>query len=158
MVAALNFAPVIAAWVIGRRISVQHAIVGMAVVGIWVEFVAFSVQTLSESLAVAAFMTAAALLHSKARMPAVVAAGALLALAGLFRFQFGPAMAVFGAIMAGKDWRLWKGLIIGAVPVVIGGALIDVAMGCGLTSGSTPITGSISPKGKCRRSRGTVIP
>ena len=129
MVAALNFAPVIAAWVIGRRISVQHAIVGMAVVGIWVESVAFSVQTLSESLAVAAFMTAVALLHSKARMPAVVAAGALLALAGLFRFQFGPAMAVFGAIMAGKDWRLWKGLIIGAVPVVIGGALIDVAMG-----------------------------
>lgn len=129
MVATLNFAPVIAAWFIGRRISIQHAIVGMAVVGIWVEFVAFSVQTLSESLAVAAFMTAAALLHSKARMPAIVAAGALLALAGLFRFQYGPAMAVFGAVMAGKDWRLWKGLIIGAVPMVIGGALIDIAMG-----------------------------
>ena len=129
LVAALNFAPVIAAWFIGRRISLQHAIVGMAVVGIWVESVAFSVQTLSESLAVASFMTAAALLHSKVRMSAIVAAGALLALAGLFRFQFGPAMAVFGAIMAGTDWRLWKGLLIGAIPVVLGGALIDVAMG-----------------------------
>jgi hypothetical protein len=53
----------------------------------------------------------------------------LLALTGLFRFQFGPAAAVFGAIIAGKDWRIWKGLIIGALPVVIGGALIDLAMG-----------------------------
>ena len=129
MIAVLNFAPVVAAWFIGRRISLQHAIVGMAVVGIWVESVHFSVQTLSESLAVAAFMSAAALLHSKAKMPAIVAAGALLALAGLFRFQFGPAMAVFGAMMAGKDWRIWKGLILGSIPVVIGGAVIDLAMG-----------------------------
>ena len=37
MIAALNFAPVFAAWVIGRRISVQHAIVGMAVVAVWVD-------------------------------------------------------------------------------------------------------------------------
>lgn len=129
MIAALNFAPVIAAWFIGRRISLQHAIVGMAVVAIWVESVHFSVQTLSESLAVAAFMTAAALLHFRARMPAIVTAGALLALAGLFRFQFGPAMAVFGAMMAGKDWRIWKGLILGAIPVVVGGAIIDIVMG-----------------------------
>jgi hypothetical protein len=129
MVAALNFAPVIAAWVIGRRISLQHAIVGMAVIGFWVESVAFSVQTLSESLAVACFMTAAALLHGKARMPSIVAAGALLAFTGLFRFQFGPAAAVFGALMAGKEWRIWKGLVIGAIPVVLGGALIDLAMG-----------------------------
>ena len=31
-------------------------------------------------------------------------------------------------MMAGKDWRVWKGLIIGAIPVVLG-ALIDIAMG-----------------------------
>lgn len=129
MVAALNFAPVVAAWVIGRRISLQHAIVGMAVVGIWVESVAFSVQTLSESLGVAAFVTAAALLHRKAKMQALVAAGALLALACLFRFQFGPAAALFGAMMAGKDWRIWKGLIIGGLPVILAGGLIDLAMG-----------------------------
>ena len=129
MVAALNFAPVAAAWVIGRRISLQHAIVGMAVVGIWVESVAFSVQTLSESLGVAAFLTAAALLHSKARQPAVVAAGALLALTVLFRFQFGPAAALFGAMMAGRDWRIWQGLILGGLPVVIAGGLIDISMG-----------------------------
>lgn len=129
MFAALNFAPVIAAWFIGRRISLQHAVVGMAVVAIWVESVAFSVQTLSECLAVAAFLSAAALLHSKAKMPAIVAAGALLAFGGLVRFQYGPALALFGAMMAGRDVRMWKGLIAGGVPVVIGGALLDMAMG-----------------------------
>lgn len=129
MVAALNFAPVVAAWVIGRRISLQHAIVGMAVVGLWVESVAFSVQTLSESLGVAAFMAAAALLHRHAKMPAIVAAGALLALACLFRFQFGPAAALFGAMVAGRDQRIWKGLILGGLPVVVAGGLIDLAMG-----------------------------
>ena len=129
MVAALNFVPVIAAWAIGRRISLQHAIVGTAVVAIWVESVAFSVQTLSESLGVAAFMAAAALLHKQAKMPAIAGAGALLALACLFRFQFGPAAALFGAMMAGKDLRMWKGLVLGSLPVVVAGGLIDVAMG-----------------------------
>ena len=129
MIAALNFVPVIAAWFIGRRFSLQHAIVGMAVVGLWVESVHFSVQTLSESLAVAAFFAAAALLHDGARTRSIVAAGALLALGGLFRFQYGPAFAVFGAMMAGRDWRIWKALIIGGLPVVIAGGLVDVAMG-----------------------------
>lgn len=129
MFAALNFAPVIAAWFIGRRISLQHAVVGMAVVGVWVESVAFSVQTLSESLAVAAFLAAAALLHAKSKTPAIILAGALLALGGLARFQYGPALAVFGAMMAGRDLRIWKGLMLGALPVVLGGALIDIAMG-----------------------------
>lgn len=129
MIAALNFAPVIAAWYLGARLSRQHAIVAMAVAAIWVECVYFSVQTLSESLAVACFLTAAALIHAKARMGAIIAAGALMALAGLMRFQFGPAIAVYGILIAGKDLRLWKGLVVGGLPVVIGGAAIDIAMG-----------------------------
>jgi phosphatidylinositol glycan class B len=129
MVAAVNLAPVIAAWFIGKRISTQHAVVAMAVMAIWVESVLFSVQTLSESLAVSCFMAAAALLHSRARLGAIAAAGFLMALAGLMRFQFAPAIAVYGAVVAGKDWRLWKGLLIGGLPVVIGGGLLDLAMG-----------------------------
>ncbi|MBA3666419.1 MAG: hypothetical protein H0W65_01680 [Sphingomonas sp.] len=129
MLAAFNLAPVWAAWVIGRRQSLQHAIVAMAVIALWVECVLFSVQVLSESLAVSCFLVAAALLHSKARMPAIVAAGALMALAGLMRFQFGPAIAVYAVLIAGKDLRLWKGLIAGGIPVVLGGAAIDLAMG-----------------------------
>ena len=129
MVATINLAPVVAAWFIGARISRQHAVVAMAVTAIWVECVLFSVQTLSESMAVACFMTAVALLHSKARMRSIVAAGALMGIAGLMRFQFGPAIAVYAAMVAGKDARLWKGLLVGGIPVVIGGGLLDIAMG-----------------------------
>lgn len=129
MVAAVNIAPVIAAWFIGKRISQLHAIAGMAVMALWVQSVLFSVQTLSESLAVACFMTAVALLHRNARLGAIVGAGALMALAGLCRFQFGPAIAVFAMLVAGKDVRIWKGLIAGGVPIAIAGGLLDVAMG-----------------------------
>lgn len=129
MVAAANFAPVIAAWFIGKRISLLHAIAGMAMMGLWVQSVLFSVQTLSESLAVSCFMVAVALLHRRARFGAIVGAGALMALAGLFRFQFAPAIAVYGALVAGKDWRLWKGLVAGGLPVVVAGGLLDVAAG-----------------------------
>ena len=129
MIAVLNFTPVVAAWFIGARISRQHAVVAMAVTAIWVECVLFSVQLLSESLAVACFMAAVALLHKQARMRSIVAAGALMAIAGLMRFQFGPAIAVYAIIVAGKDKRLWKGLLAGGIPVVIGGGLLDLAMG-----------------------------
>ena len=129
MVAVLNFAPVAAAWFIGARISRQHAVVAMAVTAIWIECVLFSVQILSESLAVSCFMAAVALLHTKARMRSIVAAGALMAIAGLMRFQFGPAIAVYAALVAGRDVRLWKGLLVGGIPVVIGGGALDLAMG-----------------------------
>jgi hypothetical protein len=129
MFAALNIAPVVAAWFIGRRMSRQHGIVAMAVMAVWVECVLFSVHTLSESLAISCFLTAVVLLHARARMPAIVAAGMLMGLAGLMRFQFGPAIAVYALIVAGRDWRLWKGLLLGGIPVVIGGGLLDLAMG-----------------------------
>ena len=129
MVALLNLAPVAAAWVIGSRISRQHAVVAMAVTAIWVECVLFSVQILSESLAVSCFMAAVALLHRKARMRSIVAAGALMGIAGLMRFQFGPAIALYAVLVAGRDARLWKGLLAGGIPVVIGGGLLDIAMG-----------------------------
>jgi len=129
LVAAVNLAPVAAAWFIGKRISQLHAIVGMAVMALWVQSVLFSVQTLSESLSVSCFMAAAALLHRNARFGAIVGAGALMALAGLFRFQFGPAIAVYAVLVAGKDWRMWKGLMLGGLPVVAAGGLLDLAMG-----------------------------
>ena len=129
LVAVFNIAPVIAAWFIGKRISPLHAIVGMGVMALWVQSVLFSVQTLSESLALSCFMVAVALLHRNARFWAIVAAGALMALAGLFRFQFGPAIAVYAALVAGNDRRVWAGLVAGGLPVVIAGGLLDIAMG-----------------------------
>lgn len=129
MVAAFNLAPVVAAWFIGRRCSNQHAIVAMAVMAIWVESVLFSVQILSESLATSCFFIAAALLHPKARLSSIALAGMMLALACLMRFQFGPAIAAYCLLVARTDWRIWKGLLLGGVPVIIGGGLLDLVMG-----------------------------
>jgi phosphatidylinositol glycan class B len=129
LVAAANFTPVIAAWFIGKRISTAHAIVGMAVMALWVESVFFSVQTLSESLSVACFFAAVALLHREARFGAIVGAGALMALAGLFRFQFGPAIALYALLIAGMDRRIWAALLAGGLPVIVVGGLLDIAMG-----------------------------
>jgi hypothetical protein len=128
-VAALNIAPVVAAWYLGNRSSRSHAIVAMLVVAIWVESVLFSVQTLTESLALACFLPAAAMLRRGAAGPIVVASGALLALACLLRFQYAPAIGAYAVVLAGRDLRLWRGLLMGGVPVIIGGGLIDLAMG-----------------------------
>ncbi len=129
LVALLNSTAIVSACVIGARSGRQHAIVAMAVTAIWVECVLFQVQTLSESLAVASFLGGAALLHAGARMRSVVAAGVLMALAGLLRFQFAPAIAVYALLVARGDWRLWRGLVAGGIPVVIAGGAIDLAMG-----------------------------
>ena len=129
MVALINLSPVVAAWFIGARQSRQHAIVAMAVMAVWVECVYFSVHILSESLATSLFLAAAALLHDKAKFRAIVAAGFLMGLAGLMRFQFAPAIAIYAAMVAGRDRRLWKGLLAGGLPVVALGAGIDMAMG-----------------------------
>ena len=128
LVALVNLSPVVAAWFLGARSSRQHAIVAMAVAALWVECILFSVQTLSESMAVACFLPAAVLLRSEARLRSIALAGFLMALAGLLRFQFAPAIMVFALLIAGRDARVWKGLLIGGIPVVIGGAAIDAAM------------------------------
>lgn len=128
-VVIVNLAPVVAAWFIGARSSRRHAILAMAVVAIWVESVLFSVQTLSESFAVACFLPAVALLRPAASTRAIVAAGALMALAGLFRYHFAPAIALFALLSAGRDWRMWRGLILGGLPIFVAGAAIDLAMG-----------------------------
>ena len=129
LVAAFNSVTIVAAWFIGARLSRQHAIVAMAVTAVWLECVLFSVQTLSESMAIACFLPAVVLLRPEARLRSIALAGFLMAVAGLLRFQFAPAIAVYAVLVAGRDLRMWKGLLIGGLPVVIGGAAIDLAMG-----------------------------
>ena len=128
-IAAMNISPVVAAWFIGARASRQHAIVAMAVVAIWIESVLFSVQTLSESLAIACFLPAVALFRREASATRIAGAGVLMALAGLLRFQFAPAIAVYAVLVAGRDGRAWRWLVMGGLPVVLFGAAIDMAMG-----------------------------
>lgn len=54
LVSLFNLSAVIAAWVIGRRQSLQHAIVAMAVTATWIETVLYGGQVLSETLATSA--------------------------------------------------------------------------------------------------------
>ena len=52
-----------------------------------------------------------------------------MALAGLFRFQFGPAIAIFALLTAGRDRRMWAALLLGGAPVILAGGLLDIATG-----------------------------
>ena len=118
---------VAAAWAIGRRSSRWHGLVAMAVVALWSEAVVMSVHVLSESIASAAVLGAAALMAGDRKR--WIAAGALCALAGVLRFHYGPAIAVLAIGAAWGEWRRLGWMAIGAVPVLTASALGDVVMG-----------------------------
>jgi len=129
-VAAAGFCliAVAAAWTIGRRTSHWNGVVAMAAVALWSEAVVMSVHVLTESMASAAVLGAAALMAGENRRRWIVA-GALCALAGVLRFQYGPAIAV---LMIGASWGEWRRLAYmaaGVVPLLVASAGIDLAMG-----------------------------
>ena len=128
-VMAVSLLTVVAAWIIGRRTSPRHAIVAMAVMAIWYEQIYWSAHLLSETLATALFLGGAALIEAKAKRGAVIAGGALLALAVVLRFHYAVAAVVFLLLAIGLDWKRWGWLIAGAVPVVAVSGLVDIAMG-----------------------------
>ena len=88
------------------------------VAAIWFELVFFAPHTLSEPLATALILPAAWLLTqtTPSRRDAAIA-GALLALAFIFRLQYAPAIAV---LVAGACWRAWPRLL----PIALGGAIV----------------------------------
>jgi GPI mannosyltransferase 3 len=116
LVAALASLSIVAsAWYFGARVSRTHAIIAAFVAAIWFEFVSFAPHTLSEPLATAVILPAALLLtHAALSQRRLAVGGALLALAFVFRFQYGPAIAV---LALGACWRHWRNLI----PLVAGG-------------------------------------
>ena len=132
-VMAVSLTAVAAAWTIGRRTGPRHGIVAMAVMAIWYEQIYWSAHLLSETLATALFLGAAALVDGGtergAKRGAVIAGGALLALAVVLRFHYAVAAAVFLLLAVGLDWRRWGWLIAGAVPVIAVSGLVDLAMG-----------------------------
>jgi GPI mannosyltransferase 3 len=118
LAAALASLSIVAsAWVFGARISRSHAIIAAFVAAIWFEFVSFAPHTLSEPLATAIILPAAALLTRTSLSPRYLAiGGGLLALAFVIRFQYAPAIAV---LALGACWRRWRNL----VPLVGGGVI-----------------------------------
>ena len=127
--AMVGLIPVVAAWHIGRRSSPLHGIVAMAVMAIWYEQVYFSTHLLTESLSTALFLGGAALISRDEPRGRVILGGALLALAGVLRFHYGPAAAVLVLLELRGDWQRWRWLIAGALPVLAISGAVDVAMG-----------------------------
>jgi GPI mannosyltransferase 3 len=131
LVAAISsLSIVVSAWAFGDRVSRTHAIVAAGVTAIWFELVYFAPHTLSEPLATAMIVPAALLLTRPApAWPELIAAGALLALAGLFRFQYAPAIAT---LAIGACWHQPSRLLptmAGGLAVLAVDALIEA--GCG---------------------------
>jgi len=128
-VAAINLVPVIAAWHLGRRSSLAHAIAAMAVMALWYEPIYFSSHVLTEVLATSCFLGAAAMIDGKAGRGRIVAAGALLAAMVVLRFHYAVAAGTFALLTLGSDWKRWGWLTLGAIPVAALSGAIDLAMG-----------------------------
>lgn len=135
--ALLSLTIVISAYGIGRRISAALGLLMAGIASVWPEFVHFAPHTLSEVAAIAVAMPAIALLlppprgdeRERVSRPAgtMVAAGALLGLACLFRFHYGVALAVL--VLMTVRGREWRPLLAGGAAAAIAGAGVDLAMG-----------------------------
>jgi phosphatidylinositol glycan class B len=119
----------IAANLIGRSVSPRHAIAAMGAIALWYESVYFSVHVLTESLAVAAFLLAAAVSEPGVTRGRLVAGGALLMLTAVFRIHYGPAIAVFALVLLRLRWRDWLWLVLGAALVASASSAVDLTMG-----------------------------
>jgi hypothetical protein len=127
--ALIAFAPVIAAWAIGRRFSRPHALAAMAVIAIWYESVYFSVHVLTEPLAVAAFLSGVAIAPAETSRGRLIAGGALLMLAATLRIQYAPAIGAFALVAFGLRWRDWLWLAVGGALAAVASSAVDLVMG-----------------------------
>ncbi len=120
-----------ACWCFGRLVSKEHAFIAFWVAAIWFELIFFAGHILSEPLAMAAILPAAALLMRE--MPSrasLFVAGFLLALGAVLRFHYGPAILVLTLGLCWADWRAKLPLVIagGTFLLLISGA-IDLTTG-----------------------------
>lgn len=132
LMVAVSLAIPASAWFLGRPFSRTHAAFAAFVAATWGEFVYFAPHTLSENMAGAAILPAAAILSAAAahrHRGTIVAAGMLLSFAGLIRFQLAPMIAVIAIMGCGRDRDRWGLLAIGGVVMASIGAGVDLAMG-----------------------------
>lgn len=130
--AVASLSVVLSFYVIGSGISRLHGLMAAFVAAIWFDFVFFAVHTLSEPLAVALIMPAAAWLcrpetATKARL---VAAGFLLGLAVIVRYQYFPAIGMLVLLACRFRFRdLWLPVVAGGIVAALVGAVVDIAFG-----------------------------
>lgn len=129
VVALAALAPLWAAYALGARLSRGHALVALAVMAWWYESVFFSVHVLTETLATACLLPAAALLYGRRSPRRMVLAGLLLTLGVIIRFQYGPAVAVLALFGLGRDWPSWRRAAAGGLAAVALSVTVDLGMG-----------------------------
>lgn len=125
------------AWRLGSRRSPYAGLLAGLVAATWFECIYYSVQTLAEPAATAAFLPAAVLVTAeRPTLRDAAGAGALLAFAILMRPHYAPSAAtlvlvawwpLFGAGRAGS--MLWAALIGGGLAMAFIGGGIDIAAG-----------------------------
>jgi GPI mannosyltransferase 3 len=120
-----------AAWRIGGLWSRTHAIVAAFVMAFWFEQVHFGTHILTEMLATACFLPAAALIYDPlSRRRAFYIAGLLLGFAFILRFHFAPAILVFVVLTSGlKFTDRYVPIIAGGLCVLMASAMVDLSMG-----------------------------
>ena len=130
LVAMASLSIVASAWAFGARVSRTHAIIAGFVAAIWFELVYFAPHTLGEPLSTAAILPAALLLtRATPSQRDLLAGGALLALAALFRFQYAPAIATLAIGASWPHWRRLLPMLIGGVVVLAVSATVDAVRG-----------------------------
>ncbi|HLZ79854.1 MAG TPA: hypothetical protein VKQ09_11005 [Sphingomonas sp.] len=128
----LSLVTVVTGWRLGERLSPLHALVGGLVGAAWWEFIYFAPHILSEAIAVALLLPAALLLTDRQGWTPrrLATAGAFLAVAGVARFQYLPAIAVLGLCTCGPRWKeCWLPILFGGIAALISAALCDWVMG-----------------------------
>ena len=130
VVATASLSIVVSAWTFGARVSRTHAMIAGFVTAIWFELVYFAPHTLGEPLATALLLPAALLLTRTApSRRELAAAGALLALTVLFRFQYAPAVATLVIATCWRHWNRIAPMTIGGVAMLMVSAAADAAHG-----------------------------
>ena len=117
-------------WRLGKAISPAHGWMAMIFAGFWFEFIQFGARTLTEPLAAASILPAAAILFAgEATRRQIIAAGALLALGCILRFHYGPAVVVITLVALWGRWdRFWP-LALGGLAMAALSSCVDLAMG-----------------------------
>lgn len=124
---------VVAAAMLGARSGRLHALVAAWVAAIWPEIVYFASRSSAEAIALSLLLPAIALLYRLKERPAAgtaFAAGFLLLLGVIARFQYLPAVALI-AVWGAADHcrRVWKPLLLGNAAALALGGLADLGMG-----------------------------
>jgi hypothetical protein len=125
----------VGAYFIGKRTSSLQGLIAMFVMTIWFECIYFSAHVLTEMLATALFMPAAALMLAggseadTASRRRFALAGLLLGLAGSLRFQYLPPLGLFALMTCGLAFRVrWFPLLVGGLLAAIVSATCDMVM------------------------------